>query len=73
MRSTERFIGSFSGRVHCIALGAPPCVSRAVVPRFVSSVICGDDAVPRSSPESLANTKKRVYIYLLIYHAVKLS
>ena len=53
MRSTERFIGSFSGRVHCIALGAPPCVSRAVVPRFVSSVICGDDAVPRSSPESL--------------------
>ena len=60
MRNTERFVGSFSGCVHCITLGPPPCVSRAVVPRFVSSVICGDDAVPRASPESLANTKKRV-------------
>lgn len=43
----EALVGSFKDKVRCVALGAPPCISRSVVPRFVTSVICGDDIVPR--------------------------
>jgi hypothetical protein len=57
---TGPVIGTYSGRVTCICLGPPPCVSRAVVPRFISTVICGDDAVPRASPGSIDSVKTRV-------------
>ena len=48
------------GRVSCLCLGPPPCVSRAVVPRFVSSVICGDDVVPRATRDALLRARDRV-------------
>jgi hypothetical protein len=60
MQKSEEFIGVYNERVKCIALAPPPCVSRAVVPKFISSIISGDDIVPRSAPEALNNVKKRV-------------
>jgi hypothetical protein len=65
---TGPVIGTYSGRVTCICLGPPPCVSRAVVPRFISTVICGDDAVPRASPRSIDSVKTRVRCALSYLH-----
>ena len=44
-------------RAWCIA--PPPTVSRVVVPRYVTSLVAGDDIVPRASQASLLELKKR--------------
>jgi hypothetical protein len=31
-----------------------------LVPKFVTSILCGDDLVPRASPDSIARLKDRV-------------
>ena len=49
------------GMVRCVALGPPPCLSRAVVPRAVTSILCGDDVVPRATPEALRVFRGRVF------------
>jgi len=55
------FIGSYNkGKVKCVCLGPPPCLSRAIIPRSVTSVLCGDDILPRVSPESLELLRDRV-------------
>ena len=41
-------------------IAPPPCVSRSIVSKGLTSLICGDDIVPRASPESLRNFRKRV-------------
>lgn len=60
MRTVQPLVGLYAGRVYCICLGPPPCVSRAVVPRFIRTIVSGDDVVPRASPQSLDTVKKRV-------------
>jgi hypothetical protein len=60
VRSMQPFVGAYSNKIHCYTLGSPPCVSRAVVPRFITSVLCGDDVVPRASPDSLEHVRGRV-------------
>ena len=50
----------YKDRVRCITLASPPCISRNIVPQFVSSLICGDDIISRAHEESLAYMKKRV-------------
>ena len=52
--NASHFAGLFRGRVSCLCLGPQPCVSRAVIPRSVVSVACGDDAVVRATSESVA-------------------
>jgi len=42
-----------------MALGPPPCISRIIVPRFVTSIICGDDIIPRASFDSIEHMKER--------------
>lgn len=61
LKGTNNFWGLYHKKVRCIALGPPPCLSRAVVPRFVSSIICGDDVVPRASPTLLPALKNVHY------------
>ena len=61
---SRMFIGLYHEKVRCIALGPPPCVSRVLVPRFVTSLICGDDIIPRATKDTLAHLKKRVLDYL---------
>lgn len=58
--ASDDFLGKYKGRVKCISLGPPPCISRAVVPRYITSIICGDDLVPRSYPESIKSLRKRI-------------
>ena len=52
--------GSGLGRVECLCLGPPPCVSRTVVPRFISSILCGDDIIPRATRDNLLGARDRV-------------
>ena len=59
LRNSTRFAGLLNKKVRCVALGSPPCLSRSLVPKFVTSVLCGDDVVPRASPESIAHLKER--------------
>jgi hypothetical protein len=54
------YVGMYKSNVHCYALGAPPCVSRNIVPRFITSVLNGDDLIPRVSPGSIENVQERV-------------
>lgn len=48
------------GQVRCMTFGAVPCVSREVVPSFITSVICGDDALCRLQRESLSRLREKV-------------
>jgi hypothetical protein len=52
--------GSAKGRVTCVTLGCPPCLSRAVRLPFVTSFVLGDDMVPRVSGKSLRRLKNRL-------------
>ena len=58
--AVSKLLGSYSGRVQCVALGPPPCVGRAHVPRYISSIVCGDDVVPRAQGEALKALRARV-------------
>lgn len=53
-------VGLYKSRVTCLAVAPPPCVSRTVVPKFISSILCGDDVIPRASPESIAHLRDRI-------------
>lgn len=37
--------GLYHDRVRCLTFASPPCISRMIVPRFISSLICGDDII----------------------------
>jgi pimeloyl-ACP methyl ester carboxylesterase len=52
--------GSFANRVHCTALGPPPCLSRQTVPRYINTFVCGDDLLPRAQPAALRTLRNRV-------------
>jgi hypothetical protein len=52
--------GKYHGRINCFVLGCPPCVSRTLVPKFVSCLVNGDDIIPRAHYNSLEQFKKRV-------------
>ena len=55
------FIGLYAnGMVRCYAMAPPPTIGRAIVPRGVSSLICGDDVIPRSAPAALSRFRDRV-------------
>jgi hypothetical protein len=53
-------VGSFANRVHCTALGPPPCLSRQTVPRYINTFVCGDDLLPRAQPAALRTLRNRV-------------
>ena len=53
-------LGLYKDHVRCITIASPPCISRNIVPRYISSLICGDDIICRSHEQSLSYMKKRV-------------
>eukprot|EP01038_Epipyxis_sp_PR26KG_P010183 gene10183-13700_t len=56
----ESYVGLFHNRIRCIVFGPPPCVSRLIIPRFIHSIICGDDMISRASINSIINLKQRL-------------
>ena len=56
----EDCVGVYSNRVHCTALGPPPCLTRTRVPRYIQSFICGDDLIPRAQYSTLTALRVRV-------------
>eukprot|EP01041_Mallomonas_annulata_P005093 gene5093-10190_t len=55
------FTGLYNkGFVKAMCIGSPPCLSRAVIPRHVTSLICGDDLVPRASRDALKHMRSRI-------------
>lgn len=50
---------SYTQRVQCMALGPPPCMSRVIVPKYITSVVCGDDLIPRAQAGALQGLRKR--------------
>lgn len=50
----------YRGRVRCITYGAMPCISRSVIPSFVTSLICGDDLVCRLQHDSVERMRQKV-------------
>lgn len=63
LESVSGLVGLYKepGLVRCVALGPPPCISRTIVPRFVTTVLCGDDIVPRAGPAALKHLRERAY------------
>ena len=55
--ATKQILSIFSGvdSIRCFTIGSPPCVSRGIIPRYVSSVILGDDIVTRTTKESTSH------------------
>lgn len=56
----RQWTGSLRGGVQCIAIGPPPCISRPAVPRYVTSIVCGDDIVARAHIEAVRAFRVRV-------------
>ena len=56
----DQLLGLYSQRVQCICISPAACISRTVVPQYITSVICGDDIVPRASPEAVEKLQKRL-------------
>ena len=56
----RQWTGSLRGRVQCMAIGPPPCITRPSVPRYVTSIVCGDDVVPRAHLEAVRAFRVRV-------------
>lgn len=50
----------YRGRVRCTTYGALPCISRTVIPSFVTSLICGDDVVCRLQHDSVERMRQKV-------------
>ncbi|CAN0468244.1 unnamed protein product, partial [Hapterophycus canaliculatus] len=48
------------GKVTCVTLGCPPCLSQNLRMPFVTSFVLGDDMVPRTTHESLRRLKRRL-------------
>jgi hypothetical protein len=55
-----QIVGGFSQRVQCVTFGALPCVSRQVVPKFVLSLVCGDDWMTRCTRSALRDLEDKV-------------
>ena len=58
--NASRYSGLYNGRVSCLCLGPQPCMSRSLIPRCVMTIVCGDDAVARASPESLSELTEKL-------------
>lgn len=54
------WVGICPGKVTCVTLGCPPCLSQNLRLPFVTSFVLGDDMVPRTSHESLQRLKQRL-------------
>ena len=54
------WVGVCRGKVTCVTLGCPPCLSGNLRLPFVTSFVLGDDMVPRTSHESLRRLKVRL-------------
>jgi hypothetical protein len=59
-RKDEDLAGSFQGHVSCISIAPPPTLSRVLVPPFVTTLVGGDDAIPRLSRDSLKTLCSRL-------------
>eukprot|EP00979_Chaetoceros_neogracilis_P018136 scaffold10552_cov276-Chaetoceros_neogracile.AAC.40 len=55
----KKLVGFGPGRASAVAIGAPPSISANIKATFITSVICGDDLVSRSSKASLDRLRKR--------------
>lgn len=51
---------NYRGKVKCVTLGCLPCLSHQVVPRYITSLICGDDVIARAQPDAIASFRRRV-------------
>jgi hypothetical protein len=58
--SLNECIGLFPNLVKCIAISPLPCVSRILVPQYITSIVCGDDIIPRVNPDTLSSLRKRL-------------
>lgn len=50
----------YRGKVRCMTYGSMPCISRSVIPAFITSLICGDDLLCRIQRESLQRMREKV-------------
>lgn len=57
---TNPLLGLYRRRVKCMTVGCPPCLSRQVIPSFITSLICGDDMLCRAQKDSLRDMSKKV-------------
>lgn len=59
LKYASPYTGLYANRVNCITLGAPPCLSRTTVPRYITSFVCGDDLIPRAQAGALRDLRGR--------------
>ena len=50
----------FKDRMQAVLIAPPPCISRSIVSQNILSLVCGDDVVPRTSPDSIMRLRRRV-------------
>jgi hypothetical protein len=58
--AAQQYVGSKPGVVRCVSLGSPPCISRALVPQYIVTIINGDDVIARAEPLALNKLKRSV-------------
>ncbi len=60
----KHLFGLYHKKVSCVAIGPSPCISRTLIPRYITTIVNGDDLVPRTSKRSLQSMKERVFTAL---------
>jgi hypothetical protein len=56
----QKNTGLFKNKTNCLLVAPPPCLSRNLIPRFLTSVVCGDDFFCRCTQNSLKIFSDRV-------------
>lgn len=54
------YVGLYKDRIACVCVGPVPCISRSIVPKFVTSIVNGDDFIARLSYESMKELQQRM-------------
>lgn len=52
--------GAYKNRMKAVLIAPPPCISRSIVSPGITSLLCGDDVVPRAAPDAINRLRRRV-------------
>lgn len=52
--------GKYRNRIRTMVIGPPPCISRNIVPKFISCIIHGDDVISRTQTSSISQFQQRM-------------
>lgn len=60
IEDVSSLFGKYRNRIRTMVIGPPPCISRNIVPKFISCIIHGDDVISRTQTSSISQFQQRM-------------